>query len=409
MASSARVAGKSTSFGKGKTSALWFDRIQKLAITNVNANDAVWDYAISGTTMYVACDTGGAYVFNITDPANPVQGTTARFRDVAGDVTSMPVTDVIILGTDLYLCGRSVNFTLGNSPGLIAKYDISSTPLAPVWDSTYEFDDEQVSLSPNRYHNNWPQGMATDGTYIFLSCQTSGLEVIDPATMTLYSSFDVADLEAVYPNASTGVFWECSRIVYNAGWVYLANHGNGVIAIDVSTPLTPTTPQWYDAPIATGIDGAANVQLRVRNVVIDGSYLYACPNIANNVDRGERGLMVINISTPTAVDVDDWLLTYIGNEDNDTWVVSGDQPLMGLVVNGNYAYIANGQTGTAVFDITTPTEVGYLGLHGTDTEDETNSYMTFIFSSGGLTYAYYADAFEPTQKHNLYIDVVENA
>jgi len=396
---------------KGASKALQFIRKSAIDVNQTNSNSAVWDYAISGTTMYVAADTDGIWVIDISDPENPTQtGTAIRFKDENGVQSSMPVTDVLVIGSTLFACGRAVDWDISNETGMVASYDIS-TPSTPSYLDTYrpaDMSPKPVAFGTS-YGNDWYQGMATDGTYLFLASQFNGLTVLDvstPNAMVLHGAYDEADLETA--DLGVGMKWETSRICYNANWVYLANHGNGILALDVTNRAAPTNPQWYDAPLVDPY-GDGSVQLRIRDVVTDGTYIYCCNNIGGNVDRAERGLLVMDITSPTAVDVNDWKHAPIGFTDNDTWIRAGDQPILGLDIHNSYIYLANGQTGTAVFDITNPNTPTYYGLFGDNTPDSTNNYKTFLFDSGGETFAVYGDAKEgAAQKQNIYFDKVIN-
>lgn len=451
-------------------------------------NGSVWDYAKQGDYLYMAADTEGCYVVDVSDPENPVQtdSTTLRMQAVGGGTISMPCTDVLINGDYLFMCGRTVDWDITNVTGVLTIYDISN-PASPSYVVSYQPPD----MSPRpiafgtSYGNNWYQGMCASETHLFIASQFEGLTVFDISDMggvgltlvgshTRYQLFvdfqeglgvhNGGDNQAVLSVAGTpfttnalvgdrvtnltqrfemlvdsnttntitgtiegvdgsGVvdwddddiyiinerykYWETSRCAYHDGWVYMATHGNGVMAVDVSDPTDPTNVQWYDAPVVDPF-GDGNEQLRERYVITDGNYIYCCNN--HGTAEPERGLIIMDISDPTAVDVDDWIYEPIGKSYNETSTVAGDRQIMRLAKYGDYVYLGNGDRGQAVFDVTDPTTPIMKGLKGTNTPADTSTYGAYFFESGGKTYCYYSDCKEAgTQKHNLYIDEVIGA
>lgn len=383
--------------------ALSFIRVKQVTLNNVTTNQSIWDWLQNGNYMYGAADTAGVVVLNITDPRTATHTATIRNKTPAGAQISTPITDLLILGTTLFACGRNIDW-VSPQPGLLTAYDITD-PANPTWISTFE----PPSMDPlpvvpgSGLGNNWYQGMATDGTYIYIASQFFGLTVMDvsnPAAMVQHGSYELAALQTAL---GSGVKWETSRIAYDNGWVYLANHGDGVIALDVSTPATPTNPQHYDIPSVNG------VQLRARDVMISGTDLFMCNNTVGSTADEERGLCIIDITDPTAVDQSDWRVTSIRDADVDTWNNKGDKPIMGLDYYNNHVFLANGQRGTAAFDVRERNNIHYVGLFGTNTPDETNLYKTKLFDQGSETYAIYGDSKENIQKYNVFIDIVKNA
>lgn len=324
-------------------------------------------------------------------------------------VLSTGVTDVLVDATNslVYLCARTINFSTP-TPGFIAVYDIS-TPSTPVWINTIQGPDIAPIVVPPAgldpppaetfAQNWWPQGLAMnpgDTNNLFVACQAGGFYVIDvstPASMVVLASITQADLQVLFPDWATDrLYWETSRIVYHDGWVFLANHGNGTMAIDVSTPATPTNMQWYPAPVVNNF--GTPTTLRCRNLVAEGGYLYECNNDAD-LQSPERGLIVRDIAIPSSAAPISFSHTPIGILDNDDpWIEAGDEPILGIFKIDTKVLLANGQRGTAVFRASNPMNATYQGLQGTSLAADTNLYFTYAFESGGETYAYYSDGFE---------------
>lgn len=405
--------GSGASSGNGASKALSFWRQDKLTYTPPNTNSAIWTYIVNGNYMYVAIDTGGILVLDITDPAHPSEVTVVRNRTSANAQSSISMMQFVIIGTTLLACSRTVNWSINNATGMLAAYDISS-PALPVWVSTYQPPDMSPKpvVTGSGYGNNWYQGIVQIGSTneVALASQFAGLTIVDvsnPAAMTVTSTYTNTELDLVF-NKPGDIYWETSKITYGTfnskNWVFLANHGNGVMAVDVTNTSAPTNPIRFDAPLYNG------TQLRARDVEISGNYLFSCNNTQNSNTSPERGLLAIDITNPEIVDVTDWVHTKIADADVDTWIEAGDKPILGIEINGNYAYLANGQRGTAVFDISTPSRPQYLGLFGTSMDAATNLYRSFVFTKNNRTWCYYGDGKEgAAQKFNIYVDEVLNA
>lgn len=389
-----------------------FERVKKVAINNTRSNANTWDCVRYGDYVYFAGDSDGVYVWDFSNPANPTQLATVAF------IADTECTDVIVIGDHLFACGRKIDFTVSNTAGWVASYDLSS-PAAPVQLDTFQGPDFQVAV-PNGFSNNWPQGMSTDGTWLFVACQRYGLTVIDisdPSDLTQHTEYTSTDYQA--DESEPGFLFEASRCTTIGGWTYLATHGDGIIGIHTSSlgtsgsPIKPTNPQPLGQYRAAGLYGAQDVNLRARNVVsetIKGRhYLFESGNIGASVDRVERGLVIRDVTDPENASTIGY--AYIGCADNDLWLGAGDQPHMGLMKFGQYVYVATGQRGTAVFDVTDLFNPVYLGLQGTDMEPGTNLYQTFIFEKDGTIWACYADGVEPSgqENHYLYIDEANTA
>lgn len=209
--------------------------------------------------------------------------------------------------------------------------------------------------------------------------------------------------------------WESSSVTFNAGWAHYGTHGDSLVSMQVtagilSNPNVVTPLRVTRLPPNTGL-----LQLRVRDVVDDGTYLFACTNVSkegvdvtgrSNKDAKERGLTMLDITSPATNDSDDWYTTPIG-DDAQFWDGAADQPHLGLFQYGDYAYVGNGR-GIAVFDVSTRTAPVYIGNHG-EVEDPENSniYAPYVWEDGGKTYICYGHALEVVDKHNFYISEVK--
>lgn len=355
------------------------DRQTSVDIIPATGGQYYWDLAVDGDYLYAASGSEGVVIFDITDAAAPVYETTVFSKNPAGANVFQACTDAIIVGTVLIMCARNISAT----PSYITLYDITD-PTAPVWTGSYE------SAS-----GDWYQGLDTDGTYVYVAGQLAGLIV-----------FDISGAAPTVHGSLTTGNWETSRLAVHGGYVYCANHGYGVRIVDIATPASPGAVT--DREIATPVYNS--VQLRARNVVADGNYLYMSPNTSTTTSHPERGLCVLDITDPTTVPANGstWIVTPIDAADVDTWNEWGDKPILGLMKLDNYVYLANGQRGTALYYVADPTTPIYKGLYGTDTPAETNLYKVEAFKKDNYTYMYYGDGAENDQKHTLFVDLIKN-
>jgi len=122
----------------------------------------------------------------------------------------------------------------------------------------------------------------------------------------------------------------CEDVAVDGNTAYLVA-GASLVALDVSTPATPTT---LDCLHLTGLG---------KDIEVAGSHAYvAC---------GEDGIQIVDVSSPTALV---HRLTY------DTSGHAGD-----VAVVGTKLYVADGAGGLRVVDVTTPASPSLAGVAGT--------------------------------------------
>ena len=369
-----------------------FTRLATVSMDVVAANQAVWEMIVNGDYLYVAHHTAGISIYDISSIASGVVTyvRTVRARDESGTIVATPVTDLVILGNTLYACARSINFATPDE-GLFMSFDLSVDASNPTWLDTYK----PTNISDT--YPNWYQGLATDGIDIVAASQFEGCTIVSGSSP---SSLTVLGVQ----NTPQGG-WETSQVAVYNGHGYFANHGYGLRILDLSNKASPggVTDRVIPAPTYNGQN------LRLRNVVCDNNWLFASNNTITAETVGtERGLLALDISSPTTIPTDGstWIHERIWPQDVDTWNNYGDKPLLGIKKHGYYVYLSNGQRGIAIFYVKDPSNPIYCGLQGTGTASETNLYTMHIFQYNGHDYAIYADGLEPTQKYNMYIDRV---
>lgn len=183
------------------------------------------------------------------------------------------------------------------------------SPAAPVLTSTTE-------VAPG----TTCEGVATSGSYAYIAAGASGLKIYSiatPAAPSLVASID----SLAY----------CESVVVSPPYAYIAADGPGYVGrsfiFDVSTPSAPV----YKSTIL-GYGGYH------QYIAVRGVYAYICDY--------NSGLQVINVSVVT-------------NPVNVVMIPSGFRTAS-IVFDGNYGYVAVGELGLFVYDVTNPAAPNYL-------------------------------------------------
>jgi len=265
------------------------------------------DIYVSGDYAYVAVLTSGLAVIDISDPTNPG---TPVYEDTTGDAIGVYVSGDYAYVADLYSGLAIIDISDPTNPG------------TPVYEDT----------------TGEAYGVYVSGDYAYVGDRGSGLAVIDISDPTNPGT-------PVYENTAGS-----ARDVYVSGdYAYVADSLSGLAVIDISDPTNPGTPVYENTP------GHAS------SVYVSGDYAY--------VAFDSSGLAVIDISDPTNPGTPVYEYT-TGNA-------------YGVYVSGDCAYLADGGSGLAVIDISVPIDPG------TPVYENTNGESWGIYISGD--YAYMAD------------------
>ena len=200
----------------------------------VNAGYAV-GVTVEGDYVYVGGGSG-LYVFNITNPANPVLAGFCSIPDSAEDIA--------ISGNYAYVASYGGGLQIVNI----------SDPTSPAIVGSLVF--------PNA------RGVVVRGNYAFIADLSVGLHVID------ISNPSEPILKGTCTTPSLG-----HEIAISGNYVYIADYGSGLQIIDVSDPTTPSIIGFYNTPMAA------------LDVEISGNYAF--------IADSSSGLQVLDISNPT--------------------------------------------------------------------------------------------------------------
>lgn len=283
---------------------------------------------IDNDYLYVANNDSGFRVVDISDPTLPVE---VWYNDALG-----AVREIIISGNYAYLTSDPDIWDDSDAEG-IRIFDISD-PSLPT----------QVGYCPVTIDLNYNDIVASSD-YVYLANNT-GIQIIDvsdPAVPVIISSHD-----------TPGKAW---KLDVQASYLYVADYDHFRI-LDVSDPLSPYQVGALEMP--------------ADRVKVAGSYAYVL-NIQNII------LRVINVSNPSEPHIvgdikvgDEWArelaLTnehvYIATKDNGLRIVNIESPnspqpvgifetrgeIKGVYLSQNTAYLAHGEGGLFVFDISDP-------------------------------------------------------
>lgn len=247
---------------------LKFKRLTSFDLETQTSTDAVtnWTKSSDGTVLYSTAANGGLYVFDRSNPANPVQQSlnlVMRYPDgtYTSGSTQMQVRDVKVFPqwpNILFCVGRDINWSVDCEPGIIAAYDISgSNKLDPQWIASYfPTGLEPRYLGSQGYANRWFQNMCSDGDYIFIADQRGGMCVMDVPLGTGPTQ-NIVSVSTANPAVVTvtGHGHKEKDCIYH--------DGTGIAAIDGEYwEITNVTTNTYEIAVSGGA-GSATGTIRV--------------------------------------------------------------------------------------------------------------------------------------------------
>ena len=332
-------------------------------------NGAWYNFDKNATHIYGARGTKGVSVLDISDISNISEVDTAV--NSVGDVTR----DVALIdSTTLVTASRGTN-------GSIETFDISN-PAAIVLKDTY------VPVGTEKY-----SALDTDGSYIYAAGQLAGLFVFDvsnPAAIALHGSL------------TTGT-WETQGIAVKNGYAFMANYNNGLRIVDIANPASPGAVT--DISIASPVIGGDT--MRIWEVVADDNYVYACCNVTTSLgDSVNRSLLILPIDNVPTLTSNDWIIASIPANDHATWNNQGDMPYLSLYKLDNYVYMAAGNKGIFIFEVSDPRNPRYLGVISNNSKDD-NISSVIAYRDDDKSYLIYGDGVSTNEgTHQLYVDEI---
>lgn len=286
------------------------------------------DVMVVDNLLYVADDTGGLRIYDVSNPASP--GTRGTLATIDSSISLVPLSSgEIVLGDKSKW--REVDVSDPDNPTSNPGQDLNPTTktlrarylnnMAYAAESNqFTFYDDNASAGPPVFAGKVTSlGMAeslwvaNNGSTIlaYLADGVGGLRIYDVTTPAQPS------MKGVVPVSAGG---GTRDVAVSGGLAYIAEGLAGLRIVDVSTPESP-------------VDRGQIATTDARSVWLEGSTVY--------VGDGTGGMRIIDVSNPAAPS----LLAS---------VISGDRCDQ-VVVKGNYAYMADGTAGVLIFDVTTTT------------------------------------------------------
>lgn len=373
----------------------------------VAAVEEIRAYAVATADgyAYVASATNGLIIVDVSDPTHPQ---TAAQLDL-----SCEILDVEISGGYAYLAGNRIALDSfqglcvidvrdPRQPLLVGSCDVDNPgelvvtgKIAYVTKGLTGVDFIRITnpALPARvggYESlGFAKSVAVTPGYLYLAAQYTGLEVVDVSTITrpalvgTYRTTDVAE------------------VAVSGAYAYVVHSLTGLQTINVSNPQSPKWVSWLDLECATCVSlgkgclwvgdgmkltmidisnpanpqvtGSCNVGGSIMGIVVEGQYAYTV---------GGSGLTILDLSIPhqptifgqsdvttsgQSLCVSGHYAYIVGLEGLDIIDLSdraapvpmghyqepGNWP-RGIGVSGNYAYLASGNPGMQVLDISDP-------------------------------------------------------
>ncbi|MBU8870179.1 MAG: T9SS type A sorting domain-containing protein [Gemmatimonadales bacterium] len=284
--------------------------------------------SVSGDCAFVADDTYGLCVIDISFPTNPVS---IGVYNTPGVAMGVAVSGDCIFVADYYSGLQVIDISDPANPSLLANYNTAGRAMGVAisgdcaFVADYNFGVQILDISnpasPTFLGAYDTPGLARNikisGDYAYVADDVSGLQILnisDPANLTHIGTYD-SKLNSILD------------VVVSGDYAYVADNISGLRVIDISNPFTPT------------LFGSCNTPGRTLGVTVSG-------NFALLADENP-GLQVIDISDPA----------------NPTLMGTCDTPgqALGVTVSGRHAFVADGSSGLQVIEITdyiTPTGCG---------------------------------------------------
>jgi len=315
-----------------------------------------------GSVLYLACTEGGMVTVDVTDPRNPKQLAQLIF-DTAG--TLGKTFDVVVRDNYAYVADHTGFHTV----------DISS-PAAPAVVSSFTGFANERHLAYDVY---------LDGSYAYLCCEGDGLYIFDissPANPVKVSQWkDSAN--------NYGQFYQSAR---SGNYLYIAGGIKGIVVLDVSDIAGPKLVanlvggqgDWGGAIGLVNAGGYCYIQDEFFNMHCIDVSDPANPVETGSFDtEGHHSLGIWNSGSRVVLANSTYgvrILDTAGAQVTQRGAFESLGRVMGAAGSGGYAYLAAGENGLKILDVSDPAKPvisSSLALEG---------FANDICIAGGLAY-----------------------
>ncbi|MBU8895019.1 hypothetical protein KRR26_05360 [Corallococcus sp. M34] len=268
---------------------------------------------VSGNYAYVTAREEGLFVYNVSDPAHPVQ---VAEQKISGETWN----DAVATGTTLYV---------GTNGKGIRICDVAD-PTQPHCDKTL-LADKSVAV----------ESMVLDGNLLYSASPTPNADVIihdvsTPASPVLVARYTVEGSQPLVGDRPLGL-----AVVNNK--LYVSHWTFGLTVSDVSTPKTPKLVGRFAGPATNSLAVGA---MGNRTVAFQGS------------DSWGGTVLSLDVTTPTSI-------AQVAQFSSRPEV-----SVSGMALSGTTLYVANFQDGLRVYDVSTPGAPKLTGYYNTWEENE---------------------------------------
>jgi hypothetical protein len=292
---------------------------------------------------YVATNSGGIKIYNVTGSSTPVLKTTIPTSSLGGLNAINLYQDSIWLYASLGDVWDTTQYS-----GL-AIIDVSN-PLAPVVLNTYTHTGIKCGAG----------GVAVSGTLACLAANRNGLVLLDVSNKSAIQLKGQLSFSNAFPHSNIG-----SSSLYNARGVAVKNNyafvcydRGGFRVVDISNPAAPSQVAQYCFP------PLINKATAYNNVVINNNVAYVA------IDY--YGMEVLNISNPLAIVQTGWWhpATWADTTNNfNTWAGSqGHANELAYDPGCGMVYLAAGKTDLAAIDVSNPASPVTCKTYGSTTD-----------------------------------------
>jgi len=343
---------------------------------------------VSGDYAYVADNNNGLVIVDITDKSEPAL---AGSYDTAGYAECVAVSDDYAYVADQDNGLVIVDVSNKAAPALAGRYDIAggdagsyscawsvavSDDYAYVadWDNGLVIVDVSNKAAPTlagSYNTGGALGVAVSGDYVYVADQDNGLLILrtdasgadaTPPILTITAPADDTTVSTPIITVA-GAASDASGIVSvtvngavatgTTSWsaeVTLAVGENTitVVATDgTGLTTTETITAWYKSlrggVVNVKFEGRYDTAGRADGVIVSGNYAY--------VAGGSNGLVIVDVTDKSAP-------TLAGSYDTGGWAE-------GVALSGDYAYVAEGYNGFVIVDVSNKAAPALAGSYDT--------------------------------------------
>jgi len=284
-----------------------------LSVGHINNGGTASDLAVSGNYVYLANESDGLRIYDVTDPTNPV--------NIAHATNSGSANDVVISSNYAYLANGGDGLHIYDvsdptnpvSVGQIYKGNFSITLVvtnnyAYVGD-TSGFQIFNVSNPASPYFVSstplsYGPGVDISGSYLYLADGVDGLRIYDVSNPTTATS-----VGHIVQNGANAIW-----VMVSGAFAYVVSWNDGLRIYNITNPATPFNV------------GHTNTSAVTFGVAVAGNYAYVAEG---------NGVGVYDVSNPTNP-------ITVGQ-------VKTSVQAYGLAVKRNYIYVANSTDGLRIY------------------------------------------------------------